>query len=249
VRARAFVVVCAVSLAVAAPAGAAHAAPHIPRILLYGPSLTTQLPLNEATIAQRAGFEVRIASAEKWASLTTKDFAVYDALVVGDPDCEGEAPETYLDAVEASREAWTPAVTGPAIVIGSDPMYHQRREGAVDLTRNAILYAASGDTTGMYFSLSCHWSRARSGTTLDVLDGFGSFQVLGQGRGGFPGCPDSLHVSAPDHPAMEGLTDRLLSNWGCSAHEAIDVYPEDWVKLVGETRSHEAVVVARSATV
>jgi hypothetical protein len=220
----------------------------IPRILFFGPSLTDEKPLNEAKIAQLAGYEIRVADEDKWRTFTTEDFASYDAIVVGDPNCGSDySSGDYLAAVEETRDTWSPAVTGPVIAVGSDPMYHQRHEGAVDLTRNAIDYALSGASTGMYFSLSCYFSYVRGGTALKVFKGFGDFEVRGQGRKPFPNCPDDLRIAAGavDHPAMEGLTHELLSNWHCSAHEAFDSYPDDWVKLVGEHHSHKAVVIAR----
>jgi hypothetical protein len=233
-------------LVAAGPAIPASAAPTPAKILFYGPSLTGDEPLNEAKIAQTAGYDVRIADEDKWLTFTTEDFATYDAIVVGDPACDPYENPDYMATVQATRDVWSPAVTGNVIVIGSDPMYHQRRQGAVDLTRNAMDFAASGGTTGMYFSLSCNWSTVRGYHDLKVLNGFGSFEIRGQGRKPFPNCPDSLRVTDPAHPAMEGLTDALLSNWHCSAHEAFDTYPEDFVKLVGETHSHKAIVIGRT---
>jgi hypothetical protein len=247
-KVRAIITTAALIGALLSVAPTPPASARIPRILFYGPSLTDEKPLNEAKIAQLAGYEVRVADEAKWRSLTTDDFASYDAIVVGDPNCGSDYDAgDYLAPVLETRDTWAPAVTGPAIAVGSDPMFHQRREGAVDLTRNAIDYAVSGASTGMYVSLSCYFSGVRGGTALKIFNGFGDFEVRGQGRRPFPGCPDDLRIAAGavDHPAMEGLTHELLSNWHCSAHEGFDAYPEDWAKLVGERHSHEAVVIAR----
>ena len=46
-----------------------------------------------------------------------------------------------------------------------------------------------------------------------VLQPFGVFDVFGQ----LGGCPANSHIVAV-HPALAGLTDASLSNWGCSSH-------------------------------
>jgi hypothetical protein len=247
-RARAIVLVGLLAAGLAAPTSGAGAT--IPRILFYGPSMATNKPLDESKIAQLAGYEIRVADEDRWRSMTTEEFATFDAIVVGDPDCGYSSyydESDYMDAVLETRDTWAPAVTGQVILVGSDPMFHQRRDGAVMLTENALDWAVGGDSTGMYFSLSCYFSELRGGTTVKELKGLGVFEVRGQGRKPFPGCPDDLRISltGEGHPAMEGLTDELLSNWHCSAHEAFDTYPEGWVKLVGERRSHKAIVIAR----
>jgi cysteine-rich repeat protein len=61
-----------------------------------------------------------------------------------------------------------------------------------------------------------------------VLDPFGSFTVLGQFL--FSSCPANSHIVAV-HPALSGITDATLSNWGCSAHEAFDTFPSDFLVL------------------
>lgn len=232
----------AVSL-MAAPT--AQAAGRAQRILFFGPSLTTGNRLNEAHLARSVGYDIRVADADRWASLTTEDFASYQAIIVGDPHCgypyEGE---DYLAPVLANRDTWSAAVNGPVIVAGLDPMYHQRKAGAVDFTNNAISYAASGGSTGMYFSLSCYFFDARGGTNAKVLRGLGDFEV-----GGIRGDCDDLRVSMPAHPAMAGITDASVSNWHCAAHERFDSYPGDWVKLIGQRDTHKAIVIARGELV
>jgi hypothetical protein len=245
-RVRAIVLVGLLAAGLAVPTTGAAAS--IPRILFYEPSLTEDKPLNEADIAQLAGYEIRVADEDRWASMTTEEFAAFDGVVIGDPNCGGDyGGGDYLATVRETRDTWSPAITGQVILVAMDPIYHQRRDGAVVLTENAIDWAVGGDSTGMYFSLSCYYVDNRGGTRAKELAGLGEFEVRGQGRGPFPNCPDDLRISLTGvgHPAMDGLTNELLSNWGCSAHEAFDTYPAGWVKLVGEVRSRKAIVLAR----
>ena len=246
-RARAIVLAGILAAGLAVPTTGASA--RTPRILFYEPSLTEQRPLNEADIAQLAGYEIRIADEDRWRAMTTEEFSAFDAIVVGDPNCGGDhyGGVDYMEPIRETRDSWSPAVTGQVILIAMDPMFHQRKDGAVILTENALDWAVSGDSTGMYFSLSCYYVDTRGGTRIKELTGLGEFEVRGQGRRPFPNCPNDIRVSPSGvgHPAMEGLTAELLSNWNCSAHEAFDSYPEGWVKLAGEVKSRKAIVIAR----
>src|SRR5262249_28907281 len=65
-----------------------------------------------------------------------------------------------------------------------------------------------------------------SGTLVPVLSGFGQFTVVGSG-----GCPAQSHIIA-SHPALAGLSDGDLSNWGCSTHEGFVTWPAGFDPLV-----------------
>ena len=97
--------------------------------------------------------------------------------------------------------------------------------------RNAINFAASGTSTGMYMSLGCSYGAATTETAVPALSGFGSFKVLGQAGG----CPVQVHVLDTTHPVMSGLNDTNMSNWECSMHEWFSSYPGTWKALAEET--------------
>jgi hypothetical protein len=214
-----------------------------PSVLIYGPSLWTTFPPSgptptEKSIAEAAGYAVVVKDAESWSAMTTAQFRAYNAIVFPDPHCTPEGVATPLNTATETRATWSPAVTGPTVVIGTDPVDHADpadTPGAGNpapstLMRNAINFAASGTTTGMYMSLSCYYFSATETTPVPALAGFGTFTVRGQGS-----SSNTVNVLAPEHAVMLGLNNTNMSNWGKSMHEWFVSYPEDWSALAEET--------------
>ena len=231
VRLHAALIVLLALAALAAP-GVARAASG--SVLLYGPTVSGS-PDTEATLAAADGFTVTVANAATWSSMTTAQFASYDAIVFGDPTCAGD--HRLLDAAIANRATWSAAVGGPVVVVGTDPIYHQTQGIGQDrLIRNGIEYAASQSPTGLYVSLSCFWT---GGGAVDLLDEFGSFEAYPQF-----GCPNSATILDASHPVMAGLTDDLLSDWSCSVHEALTSYPATLQPLVRDNTTGYPYILA-----
>jgi len=207
----------------AVPASASHDG----TVLILEPTVTGGANSVEANKAQELGFDVEIASESEWGGMSTAEFESYRAVILGDPRCEIDP--NPLSAAEANVSTWTPAVTGNVIIIGGDPGYHSAfgpQAPAKELTKKGIAFAADDhDKTGAYITLSCYYDGTASGTPVPVLDGFGTFTVTG-----VPGCFDDVEIVAT-HPALSGLSDSDLSNWGCSVHEAFDNWPLDFEVL------------------
>ena len=169
---------------------------------------------------QSLGYDVELATNAQWASKSTADFATYRAIVLADPECiDGTAP---IAAAEANTSTWGPAVTGPMVIVGTDAHFHtgEQQKGA-QLMRSGISYALSeAGRTGLYVSLSCYYNESGTNTTVRVLSYFGRFVVSENTT-----CHDDIHITAPQHPAMAGLTDASLSNWNCSIHALFTSYP------------------------
>lgn len=193
-------------------------------VLIYGPSMSTSPP-NEQTVAMAAGHTVTVASEATWSTLTTAQFSQYDAIVFGDPTCLGTLD--HLDVAEANKATWSAAVTGPIYVQGTDSQFHSDHTGALPLIERGIDFAASGPGTGLYVSLSCYYAFAAFGTPVSLLSLIGDFRVVGQGD-----CPNDVTIVDPTHPAVAGLTDADLSNWGCSVHEFFTLFPAGFDVLV-----------------
>ena len=176
---------------------------------------------------------VEVTDATGWGARTTSDFSTYRAVILGDPNCSVNT--SPIDAATANNTVWGPAINGNVIVIGTDPVHHSISgpggvQGGRQLTQSGIQFAAAEPTkTGAYITLSCYYARAGVATPVPLLDPFGSFTVLGQFN--FSSCPMNSHIVAV-HPALSALTDAALSNWGCSAHEAFDSFPSDFLVLV-----------------
>jgi len=170
--------------------------------------------------AAAAGFTVEVADAAAWAAKSTADFSTYRAIILPDQMCAGPSAIAL-----STRTTWGPAINGNVLVIGGDPDYHAPSEpGATQLIYNGIEFAGDEATkTGALIPLGCY-----SDTT--ILDVIGTITARSLSS-------DTIHMVA-SHPALTGLTDAALSNWGSSTHAAFTSYPGSFVPLaiqLGET--------------
>ena len=185
------------------------------KVLILGTTVTNGLNSIEALAARNLGYTVEIATDAAWAAKTSADFATYRAIILGDPTC-GRLPSIQLAAAVKNRHVWGPVVDGNVIVVGTDPVLHQKSA----VTRNAVQFAtAQQGKTGAYINLSCYYEEAPPKTPVPVLAPFGTFTATKVGA-----CYNDVHIVAK-HVALAGLTDSLLSNWSCSVHEAFDSFP------------------------
>lgn len=197
-------------------------APDANSVLILDPTVSGGAGSREAVLAAANGFTVVVDSAVAWGARTTAEFATFRAIILGDATCTSVGA---VAAAEANRAVWGPAINGNVIINGTDPVFHQS-QGGDSLTEGSIKFAADEPTkTGAYISLSCYYASAASGTPVPVLDPFGSFTVVGQG-----GCPANSHIIAV-HPALSGITDATLSNWGCSTHEGFVTWDPSFLVL------------------
>jgi cysteine-rich repeat protein len=184
------------------------------KVLILASTVTGGESSVEALAAKGLGYTVEVATAADWSAKTSADFATYRAIILGDPTCTSYNTAPLAEAVK-NRHVWGPVVDGNVIVMGTDPVWH----GKSTVTRNVVRFAsAQTGKTGMYISLSCYYHYAPPKTRVALLEPFGTFTVSSVG------CYNDAHIVA-QHTALSGLTNSLLSNWGCSVHEAFDGYP------------------------
>ncbi|MDA0141226.1 PKD domain-containing protein [Solirubrobacter deserti] len=169
----------------------------------------------EAARARDSGLEPVILGPAEWVGKTVDDFKQYAALVLPERSCGG-ARSTLV----SSKAAWSAAATGNKILIGSDPSDHG--SGGRPLVANGILFAASGDETGLYAAFECDNNDAGMVEVLDAIDG-----TTGEFATQTAGCYNRSHRVA-DHPAFAETTDASLSNWSCSVHNAFTKFPDRW---------------------
>lgn len=242
--------VAAVASGVVLPATASASAP---TALVYGPSVSSSpscsthipfasfkpatggaTPCGEVADLQAQGWNVTVATQSQWDAMSGSQFASYQLLVLGDPTC-GSA--SAISGAVSNEATWAPQVNGTMIVIGTDPIYHERSypgsgqttPDPAKLVYQGLAYAGGqAGRTGLYLDLSCYY---QSGSNADapILDGLESgFRLSGAG------CTSAIHVVAAAQQLI-GVTDADLSNWGCSTHEYFTSWPSDFVPYVLDT--------------
>jgi cysteine-rich repeat protein len=147
-------------------------------------------------------------------AMTTTDFKKYRAIILINPN-------GY--AIRA-RFAWSKAVFGNVVVIGSRELSRTHLPGASALVSNALDFAASEERkTGLY--ISSFFFSLDSPTLLLPLDQFGTFLAVEPST-----CYDDVHILAL-HPVTNNLTDDAMSNWRCSVTQIFTSYPSPFTPL------------------
>lgn len=200
------------------------------RTVLAAPNANSVLILSttngqEANTAAALGFTAVQVSPAQWATMTQSDYASYRAIILGDRFCSSVAD---VAAAEANVNVWSPVVKGNILIDGTDPSFHltfgANNAGALKLQSDAISYAANNaGQTGAFINLSCYYAGSSS-TRVNVLNGFGDFEVQGVST-----CDGSEHIVNPQPSTpLASLTDGDLQNWFCSAHELFTSFPSDF---------------------
>lgn len=221
------------SVAAVSVGGAGAARAVTKNVLFYGPT-------SGGLAAETPGINATVWDEVTWSSKTTADFAAFDAIVFGDePEC-GVTPDAWGTAI-ANRDVWSAAVTGNITVNGTDPDFH----GKPEFVQQSVLFAASGQGTGLYASLSCAYHTSEiAPVVVDLLGGFGTFTAQSVGDAF---CPVDAHIVA-SHPSLDGLDDAYMSGWSCSAHEGFAEWPANFSPLVIITDASTAPYTASDGT-
>jgi hypothetical protein len=231
--------------------------------LINGDSVTTVDGITDSSsnpisleqfAAQKAGYTVTVVTGAQWDAMTAADFAKYQLLIVGDPDCS-----TTPTSATSNASTWAPVVMGTSglnstvgnrTLVGTDPEFHYLNggggaaptnpsdpttAGAEHLVQDGITYAGGvSGATGVYFDTSC----ADNGSDASVLN---SLSAAGTGftEDSSPPCGGSVQLIA-SNPVFASLTDTDIQGWSCSDHITFPTYPTDWQPLAvaTDTASH-----------
>jgi hypothetical protein len=214
------------------------------RVLIYGPTLAKNVPINERKVALRLGFRVKVVTKDEWSVMTQDDFGGFSTIVFGDPSCKSSTDR--LDEAIANQATWSAAVDGNVVVGTFDAVWHANhrdtRPGPERLIANSLRFTGLGGGTGLDVSFSCYYNEADPGTPVELLTGIGAFTAT---RGA--GNCDNILVPDPDHPLVRRLTAEQLSHWGCSTHSVLDGVPAGF-DTVATRKSGVPVLVAHTAT-
>ena len=204
--------------------------------------------------AEQDGYNVTVVDGATWDSMTAAQFASYQVLIIGDPDCAPYDGIGYqFQAAVTNESTWEPVVMasgGNKVLIGTDPTFHWyggSGPNANILEENGIAYAgAVAGATGAYVDLSCTYSSVSPGTAVPLLDGLSTFGPGSFTVGGAP-CDGPVSIIAATGPTA-GLPDSDLANWECSVHEFFDTFPADYTPLALATGTDEGVPVTYTGT-
>ncbi|MBI5515459.1 MAG: hypothetical protein HY909_16890, partial [Deltaproteobacteria bacterium] len=171
-----------------------------------------------------------LATDAMWRSLTTADFARYNALWIDGSNCGGSAA-TYQAATD-TRLVWSAAITGHFEIIGSDSDFHIG--ASRKFTTNSYYYVSSGSGTGLFVSTGCIFAGAALDTPVPWLQGIGDFRVQGDG------CTDGqmLEPFGATHLvhlgiAPPGTTIAIATDlrWGCFTHSHFNRHPPSFNRV------------------
>lgn len=84
------------------------------RVLIFGPTLAKNVPINERKVALKLGFRVKVVTKDEWSAMTQDDFSGFSTIVFGDPSCKRGTDR--LDAAIANQATWSAAVDGNVVV-------------------------------------------------------------------------------------------------------------------------------------
>jgi hypothetical protein len=203
----------------------------------------------EQYAAEQAGFKVTIVPGTTWKAMTAAEFAQYQVLIVGDPNCGG-LPQSVGESVGN----WAPAVMGAGdggvvgnrAIIGTDPEDHYQygaggappkelgnpsSAGSEHLVESAIRFAGTvGGATGISYDTSCQTSfssgeQGYAEQLQQISTGPGTWEL-----GETPACSANIALIA-SNSAFSALTHEDLEGWECSAHVSFKSFPADFHAL------------------
>lgn len=204
-----------------APSGEEPPAPL--QVLVYGPT-----DLGAEELIGSSEREVTVWGSDQWLAASTEDFARFQMIYVGEQLCGGPDLHGELDALIATRDVWTPAVTGRVKVSGLDLACHirgwdDRRGGDPTIPpivfANTISWLLDGGGTSAFFATD--WGRGGG----RQFAAFGDWEVLEQRW-------DETVILEPEHPIFAGVSDVGMTHWGAVSHSLFPAWPDSFRPLV-----------------
>ncbi len=235
------------------------------RVLVYGPGGTTSIDdLRTNVPSVMTGptrGEFTIATEAMWRSMTTAQFASYNAIWIDGGVCATPADRgnAMFQTVTDTRGVWSAAITGHFEIIGSDSDLHiNQTPSSRKFNTNSYHYVTSGSGTGLFVSTSCLFYTAPAGTPVPWLQGIGDFRVTGDS------CTDGqlLEPTSATHPVHVGITPPSSTicltppcaglsasqndlSWGCFTHSHFDHHPPSFQRIysIGSIGPGRGVVI------
>ncbi len=218
------------------------------RVLVYGPGgrrAIDDLVTNVASVnSGPTRGEFTFATDAMWRSMTTSQFAAYNAIWIDGGSCTSDT--SIMNAANDTRLTWSAAITGHFEIIGSDSDLHIGPSRKFNT--NSYHYVTSGAGTGLFMSTSCLYAGAAANTPVPWLQGIGDFRVTGDG------CTDGqlLEPTGATHPVHIGISPPTSTivmpgdlAWGCFTHSHFNQHPPSFQRVysIGSLGPGRGVVI------
>ncbi|MBL8677617.1 MAG: hypothetical protein JNK05_00510, partial [Myxococcales bacterium] len=215
-----------------------------PRILVYGPGVTTTPAAGGVTdprVYFPAGTTITIAADAAWRALTTADFGGFDGIWVDADICSTTG--TNLATLRDTQATWGPAVRGRVVVLSSDPILHASSTtpaglGARAIQRNSAAWitatgrTASGGATGMYLQYGCRNAGGNTEVPINAFEPtFGAPFVINRARNDEV---STITTAGSTHPVLTGIVasgGTANLTWGSFCHGTFSSIPMGWQSL------------------
>lgn len=220
------------------------------KALVLGSTVSGGPASHEATRAADDGFTVTVVDDATWDAMTAAQFADYQLVIIGDPDCSTMSP-----AVSQNTTALADAVMGRAggntkagnrILIGTDPAFHYDvgTPGALKLIQSGIDFAGVQEgATGLYLDFSCQDTDYDGNGVPDAQDKLlpklSIDPTPGWTQNTSPPCGGDVSLIS-NAAQFSTLHSSDLRGWGCSVHESFPQFPSDWnpLAIATDTPTH-----------
>jgi hypothetical protein len=195
-------------------------------------------------MATALGFSVDVVDGPTWSSMTQAQFAQYQVLIAGDPNC-GAIPDSFI----TSESVWAPVVMGTAVntkpgnrvLVGTDPVLHSGGSGprATVISDGIDFAGAQPGRTGLYFDTTCGGNYSgQTGVAASMMGQLSTGTGTWTEDDAAP-CGGAVAKIAST-PKFDSLTTADLAGWSCSVHESFPTFASDWSPLAvaTDTTSH-----------
>jgi uncharacterized repeat protein (TIGR01451 family) len=208
------------------------------KALVLGSSVSGGASSAEAARASSDGFTVTVADDTTWASMTAAQFADYQLIIVGDPNC-GSLPKVVSQNAQALADAVMARAggnskTGNRVLIGTDPAFHASQGGDKLIDSGVDFAGVQEGASGLYLDFTCIDPDYNGNGIPDgqekilPLLSIASAPVWTQNADPPCGGDVSLISNAAQFSALKSSDIR---GWGCSVHETFPTFPTDWSAL------------------
>lgn len=208
------------------------------KALVLGSSVSGGASSPEAARATSNGFTVTVTDDTTWGSMTAAQFADYQLIVVGDPDC-GSLPEVVSQNAKALADAVMARAggnvkSGNRVLVGTDPDFHESQGGNRVIETGIDFAGVQEGASGLYLDFTCSDPDYNANgipdgqETLLPLLSIASAPTWTQNEDPPCGGDVSLISNAAQFSTLKSSDIR---GWGCSVHETFPTFPTDWSAL------------------